>query len=92
MGKDSPFVPEQLECLETIGAKNDPLSRPRLNDLIYDAYGFHVFQSDHTPEVVDCEYGQHHEGGPSANVGDGQNVDSDYIRLKCEAVRPLFHS
>lgn len=44
--KEFPFVPEQQECQETISSESDPMSRPRLNDLIDDTYGFHVLQTD----------------------------------------------
>lgn len=53
--REFPFVPKQLPTKETVGAKSDPISRLRLNELIDDAFGFHVLQTDHTPDVVDCD-------------------------------------
>jgi hypothetical protein len=85
--RDFPFVPEQLQEIETVLVENEPSTHPILNDLVNDAYGIRESQDN---QPMDYEVGQDHQGGSTSHVDTEVNQDKEYIRLKSDATRPLY--
>ena len=71
-----PYVPERMQLDEELKP------HPILNDLIDDAFEVHGMPPNISNDFVD---------GYTSNIQyEFLNEDKDYIRLKCEATRPLY--